>query len=31
VRAKACADRHDHDVGVNVLRREGNVQILVVK
>jgi glycogen debranching enzyme len=23
--------RHDHDVGVNVLRREGNVQILVVK
>jgi glycogen debranching enzyme len=23
--------RHDHDVGVNVLRREGDVQILVVK
>ncbi len=23
--------RHEHDVGVNVLRREGNVQILVVK
>jgi hypothetical protein len=23
--------RHDQDVGVNVLRRDGNVQILVVK
>ena len=23
--------RHEHDVGVNVLRREGDVQILVVK
>ena len=23
--------RHKHDVGVNVLRREGDVQILVVK
>src|SRR5262249_34708858 len=23
--------RHEHDVGVNVLRREGNVQILVAK
>jgi hypothetical protein len=23
--------RHDQDVGVNVLRREGNVQILVIK
>jgi hypothetical protein len=23
--------RHEHDVGVNVLRREGVVQVLVVK
>ena len=23
--------RHEHDVGVNVLRRDGDVQILVVK
>ena len=23
--------RHEHDVGVNVLRRDGAVQILVVK
>jgi hypothetical protein len=33
--AEAIVDRllvrHQHDVGVNVLRREGNVKILVVK
>ena len=33
--AGACVDlllvRHEHDVGANVLRREGNVEILVAK